>query len=58
MKKFNKFWKDKDIIILTSRQFTEREFYNTMMYIGSTLFGLTDEKILEAWLADVRDKSG
>ena len=54
MKKFNKLWKDKDIIILVSRNFTEKDFYNTMMYIGSTLFGLSDEQVLKAWLEDVK----
>lgn len=50
------FWKDKDITIFASKHFTEKEFYNIMMYIGSVTYGLTDEKVLEAWLSDVRDR--
>jgi hypothetical protein len=52
------FWKDKDITIFTAKQLTKKEFFNLMMYIGSVTYGLTDEKILNAWLSDVRDKNG
>ena len=54
VRKFNKIWKDKDIIILVSKNFTEKEYYNTMMYIGSILYGVTDEQVLKAWLEDVK----
>jgi hypothetical protein len=59
LRKFNKLWKDSDIIILVSKHFTEKDFYNTMLYIGSTLYGITDGEVLNNWFKDLKgDVSG
>lgn len=52
--KYKKFWKDENIVILVSKIPTEKEFYESMMYIGAVLFGINDEHIINSWLKDVK----
>lgn len=54
-KKFFPLWKDKDIIILVTRKLSEKEFYNQILIIGSTLYGMADEMIIKAWMEDMKD---
>ena len=51
--KYIKFCKDKDIIILISRQLTKKQFYDIMMYIGSVKYGILDDNTLKAFVEDV-----
>jgi hypothetical protein len=57
-KRFFPLWKDKEIIILVSKKFTEKDFYNNMMAIGSTLYGISDEVILKKWMEDYYGQRG
>jgi hypothetical protein len=53
-RRYRKLWKDKDIIILVSKHISEKEFYNSMLYIGSVLYGLTDKEVLKNWFEDFK----
>lgn len=53
--KYRRIWKDNDIVILVSRPLSEKQFYETMMYIGSVLFGVKDEHIIKSWLKEVKE---
>lgn len=54
--KWKKFWKDKDLIILTSKKINQDEFFETMREISQRMFGVSNPSIFKKFIIPIGEE--
>ena len=57
-RKYKKFWKDRDIIILSSKPMNQEKFFEEMRNISQKMFGTPNPSIFEKFLIPIGVKNG